>query len=435
MVDENSNPLGLDASIAAEIGKVQQLNLQLLAQQFNELWGHGRNIILCWCAVEAGIEVLVVPHYFLSDFTESLNDCSPVDRLDALNGRFIRQLISGGRQLSVEDLHGTAKRFDLEIQTLELPVPVTKKLAVCKAIDQLVQRYSLNYVKNRGVLLFDICDFSRATSFEQISQLSSLSYSLNSARVKLLSTGVEVNFSRTTTGDGYYIWNQDTKPQGNADLFYFMLLVLADNALARRKMQQKNKGRRVNANNVPLLRTGFHIGSHYEFYQTESGNGAVDSFIVGDVTIELARMLELAQPGQIFIGDIDTWLPTSRSEGAYLVTVDSQNFVDRVSRRTSPLNGLELSGEKISDIHCYLTGETGASAGRSVRRFKVTDKHGYSRNVYNLRINIRTCDGRPLLLGLSDSNLPKRQYDGVTAIADSERVLKRLSPSIAVADD
>ncbi|WP_339670853.1 hypothetical protein [Dasania marina] len=186
---------------------------------------------------------------------------------------------------------------------------------------------------------------------------------------------------------------------------------------------------------MPLLRTGFHIGSHYEFYQTESGTAAVDSFIVGDVTIELARMLELAQPGQIFIGDIDTWLPTSRSEGSYLVTVDSQNFVDRVSRRAGALNGLELSGEKISDLHCYLTGETGASAGRSVRRFKVTDKHGYSRNVYNLRINIRTCDGRPLLLGLSDSNLPKRQYDGVTAIAESDRVLKRLSPSIAVADD
>ncbi|WP_339670855.1 hypothetical protein [Dasania marina] len=236
MVDNNSNPLGLDATIAAEIGKVQQLNLQLLAQQFSELWSHGRNIILCWCAVESGVEVLVVPHYFLSDFTESLNDCSPVDRLDALNGRFIRQLISGGRQLSVEDLHSTAKRFDLEVQALALPVPVTKKNVVCKAIDQLVQRYSLNYVKNRGVLLFDICDFSLVTSFEQISQLSSLSYSLNSARIKLRSIGVEVNFSRTTTGDGYYIWNRDSRPQGNADLFYFMLLVLADNALARRKM-------------------------------------------------------------------------------------------------------------------------------------------------------------------------------------------------------
>ena len=122
------------------------------------------------------------------------------------------------------------------MQALALPVPVTKKNVVCKAIDQLVQRYSLNYVKNRGVLLFDICDFSLVTSFEQISQLSSLSYSLNSARIKLRSIGVEVNFSRTTTGDGYYIWNRDSRPQGNADLFYFMLLVLADNALARRKM-------------------------------------------------------------------------------------------------------------------------------------------------------------------------------------------------------
>ncbi|MGK0442239.1 MAG: hypothetical protein ACJA0N_002047, partial [Pseudohongiellaceae bacterium] len=61
--------------------------------------------------------------------------------------------------------------------------------------------------------------------------------------------------------------------------------------------------------------------------------------------------------------------------------------------------------------------------------------HGYSRNVYNLRINIRTCDGRPIILGLSDSNLPKRQYAGVRPIAGSERAIRRLSPTIVVADD
>ena len=429
------NSLDLEASLAADIGLVQQANLQLLTEQFNALWSHGRNILLCWCATKQGIDVLVVPHYFLSEFTESLNDCSPTDRLDALNGRFIRQLISGGRQLSIDDLQGTAKRFDLEVKSIALPVPVIRRSAVCKVVDKLVQRYSINYVKNRGVLLFDICDFSRSSSFEQISQLSSLSYSLNSARIKLLSKGIEINFSRTTTGDGYYIWNLDPRPQGNADLFHFMLLVLADNALARRKMLATGKRKKVSVNNVPLLRTGFHIGSHYEFYQAEAGSGAVDSYIVGDVTIELARMLELAQPGQIFVGDIDSWLPTSRSDGAYLVTVDSQGFVDRVSRRMAPLIGLELSGEEIIDLHCYLTGETGVSAGRSVRRFKVTDKHGYSRNVYNLRINIRTCDGLPLILGLADSSLPKRHYSGVRAIAENERVLKKLSPTIVVADD
>ena len=434
MQDYRVNTLGLDASLFAELGKVQQLNLEILAESFNELWAHGKNIFLCWCASQEGVEVLIVPHYFMSNFTESLNDCAPLDRLDALNGRFIRQLISGGRQFSQEDLRSTARRFDLDIHSIALPVPVKRRATVCKAVDQLVQRYSLNYVKNRAVLLFDICDFAKATSFEQISQLGSLSYSLNAARNKLLGAGIKVNFSRTTTGDGYYIWNQDSRPQGNADLFYFMLLVLADNALARRKMQQNFKRRRIKTNNVPLLRTGFHIGDHFEFYQTENAAGAASSYIVGDVTIELARMLDLAQPEQIIIGDIDSWLPTSRSEGAYLVTVDTQNFVDRVSRR-SPLKGLSLADEQITDLHCYLTGETGASAGHSVRRFKVTDKHGYSRNVYNLRINIRTCDGRPLILGLSDSNLPKRQYAGVRAIADSERAIRRLSPTIAVADD
>lgn len=432
---DQKNSLGLDSSLAADIGMVQQVNLTLLTEHFKRLWHHGKNILLCWAATKDGIDVLVVPHYFLSQFSDSLNNCSPVDRLDALNGSFMRQLIAGGRQLSEEDLEGTAKRFELAIEHIELPVPVIRRSAVCKAIDVLVQRYSINYVKNRAVLLFDICDFSRCSSFEQISQLSSLSYSLNSARKKLLSKGIEIHFSRTTTGDGYYIWNLDARPQGNADLFHFMVLVLADNAIACRKMLAQRWRRNAQAYHVPKLRTGFHIGNHFEFYQSASENSMVDSYIVGDVTIELARMLELAQPGQIFIGDIDSWLPTSRSDGAYLVTVDSQNFVDRVSRRIAPLLGIELSGEKITELNCYLTGETGVSAGQSVRRFKVTDKHGYSRNVYNLRINIRTEQGKPLLIGLSDSSLPKRQYSGVKAIAENDRVLKRLSPTIAIADD
>lgn len=434
MAIKNKDSLDISGLKAADLGHVQQLNIKLLAEQFKQLWSHGKNILLCWSATQQGVAVLVAPHYFLNDFTESLNDCLPVDRLDALNGRFIRQLIAEGRQLSIEDLESTAKRFGLVIKVILLPIPVIKKPEACRAVDILVQRYSINYVKNRAVLLFDICDFSRGTSFEQISQLSSLSYSLNSARNKLLNKGVEINFLRTTTGDGYYIWNQNARPQGNADLFYFMLLVLADNAIARRKMKKNLAKKNGRTHNVPLLCTGFHIGNHFEFHQSEAG--AIDSYIVGDVTIELARMLELAQPGQIFIGDIDSLLPTSRSEGAYLVPVDSQGFVDRVSRRVAPLLGIELSGEKITDLHCYLTGETGVSAGRSVRRFKVTDKHGYSRNVFNLRMNIRTCQGQPIILGLPDSNLPKkRHYAGVSAKLENTKALGRMSPTIVVAED
>ncbi len=191
-----------------------------------------------------------------------------------------------------------------------------------------------------------------------------------------------------------------------------MLLVLADNAIAFRKAL---------GNTVPLIRSGFHIGSHYEFYQVEGVNPSMNNYIVGDVTIELARMLDMAKPGQIFIGDFNTRVSTSAREGAYLIDADSRTFVERVAKHINALQGVELSGEKVQSIFCYLTGETGASAGQNIRRFRITDKHGRSRNAYNLRIKIQGQNKQPLMLGVQDSELPKRSYNPGNVLRGNER--------------
>lgn len=395
-------------SMTDVIGTVQETNLRFLDERLKYHWCLGKNIILCWAVHKDGVQILLAPHYYLGNFSASLNDCSPPDRLDALNGRFIRRLISGSRQLSEDEFQGTARRFQLAPEVIRLPVMLAKSNVVFDAVDQCVQRYSINYVKSRAVMLFDIVDFSLVSPFEQTSQLNSLSYSLNAASKKLLDRDININFSRTTTGDGYYVWSRDPSPEGNANLFYFMLLVLADNAIS----QSQAVG-----NTVPHIRTGFHVGSHFEFYQVEGVNPGMNSYIVGDVTIELARMLDQAQPGQVFVGEMDTWLPTSGREGAYLVAVDSQNFVDRISRRSDFLNGLEVAGEHLEFIHCYLSGETGACAGQSVRRFRITDKHGLCRDVYNLRINIRTSIGRSLILGTTARDSQKQQVAGLASMS------------------
>lgn len=382
-------------------GRVQQTNLGYLDKLLKEQWNLGKNILLCWTLDSQGIKALVVPHYYLGQFSASLNDCAPVDRLDALNGRFIRELISGRRQLSGEDFRGAASRLELTPVPLRLPLPLPEEPSVLDAVDEMVKRYSINHVKSRAVLLFDIVDFSLVTPFEQTAQLNSLSYSLNSANNKLRQKNIAINFSRSTTGDGYYVWNHDVSPRGNIELFQFMLLVIADNALARRADRSPT---------VPQIRTGFHIGSHFEFYQVEGLDPGMNSYIVGDVTIELARMLDLAGSGQIFIGDFDTVVPTSAREGAYLIASDTQRFVERAGKQMLDLRGIELSGEQIEAIHCFLTGDAGASGGQSVRRFRITDKHGRSRNAYNLRINIRASHCTPLILGEQESGLPKRHY-------------------------
>lgn len=382
-----------DGVMVPSVRRQKQRSLIDLEQVLKGYWNLGQNILLCWCFEEAGMRVLIAPHYFLARFSASLNDCAPADRLEALNGLFIRGLISGVRQLSKEDLAGTEKRLQLRSEF----VPLTDSLdwqPLTGDIERLVKRYSISYVAQRAVLLFDIVNFSVLTPFEQASQLNSLSYSLNSAYNKLLKKNIEVHFSRTTTGDGYYVWNQLASARADLELFHFMLLVLADNAVARRHASSSNT--------VPDLKTGFSLGSHYEFFQVEGVNPSGSSYIVGDVTIDLARMLEQAQPGQIFIGDFSTRMPTSLREMAYLIDVDSQRFVERASKLMVSLRGIELSGQQIEGVHCYLSGEMDASAGQNVRRFRITDKHGRSRHAYNLRVNIYTGGGRPIILGQQD---------------------------------
>ena len=108
----------------------------------------------------------------------------------------------------------------------------------------------------------------------------------------MLEQDVSINFARSSSGDGFYVWNRDDGLEANVNLYHFMHIVLADNAIARSKATSKA---------VPRLRACFHVGSCYEFHQAEGLNPTMHDFIVGDVTIELARMIEAALPGQILV--------------------------------------------------------------------------------------------------------------------------------------
>jgi hypothetical protein len=259
-------------------------------------------------------------------------------------------------------------------------------------------------VESRAVVLLDIVEFSLHTPFEQASQLNSLSYSLNSAYNKLLAQGIEVNFARTTTGDGYYIWNRDLGPAANQDLFYFMLLVVADNSVARAASQ---------GNTVPVIRTAYHIGGHYELYQAEGINPTVFSYIVGDVTIELARMVDLAQAHQVLIGDFHcespSWKPVADTQASARAApmVSTPAFISACNRGLPALQGTQLSGKAISALSCHLTEGTDQQDKSGPRRFRIVDKHGLSRHAYNLQIAIEL-EGQNLSLGLDDSRLPHR---------------------------
>jgi hypothetical protein len=69
------------------------------------------------------------------------------------------------------------------------------------------------------------------------------------------------------------------------------------------------------------------------------------------------------------------------------------------------LSGLVLSGERVSAIKCYLTGERLESGEFSIRKLNIRDKHGLTRSAYNAKVNIYRENAEPILLGIEDRKL------------------------------
>ncbi len=392
---------GASRKAGSSMSLVQRGNLKALETTLRKQWRLGQNIVLCWSADERGLLVILVPHYFLGNY------CAQPGQAGSDNEQFVRQLISGLRRKTRDELFAIAQRLDVAPSFVKLDTALAEDPQVLDGVEQLIKRYGLSYVECRGVLLFDIADFSLFTPFEQASQLNSLSYSMNSAYNKLLAQGVEIHFARTTTGDGYYVWNRDEGACANQDLFVFMLSVIADNAVA----QAASRG-----NTVPVLRSAYHAGSHYELYQAEGVNPTVFSYIVGDVTIDLARMVDLAQPNQILLGDFSTWVRSAA--GSEEQKVSSPEFVRHCDRQLEVMRGVQLSGKRVVDLACHLSGDDPARERCTARRFKVTDKHGLSRHAYNLQLTIELEDGT-IELGIDDTQLPRAGGPGNAAAEDA----------------
>lgn len=369
--------------------------VDFLEQELQKLWGLGRNLILVWTPGDKSVEVLVIPHYTISEHAQRAGEEANSQGTSALGLRatsFLEDVIANPKHVTSDGLAHLAKLMDCSTSKIDLPFQPGRDLPY-QVIETVIKRFSIAYIDDRAVALFDIVGFSLLSPLEQVTQLNSLSYSVNSAYAKMLDNNIEINFARTTTGDGFYIWNRDRSGQANVNLYHFMHLVLADNAIARSKATGRT---------TPLLRSCFHIGGHYEFYQSEGLSPTVYSFIVGDVTIELARMIDRALPGQVLVGNFLAQMP-DRMTGTMTPTNTAQ-FIERTQDTLSSLKGLVLSGDHIEQIQCYLTGAK-RDGEFAIQKFLIADKHGRTRNVYNAKINIYRAGSEPIFLGLQTSEL------------------------------
>lgn len=391
------------AGLASDMGLQQRSNLVQLERCLNNEWSLGQNSILSWTPVDDGVVLIVVPHYAIAEYTAAAADGG--DKISQrIATRFITELISGDRQLTFTQMEKVARLLKVKPKTIPLRQSISNHAVEIQIVEKMIRRYGVNYVASRAVTLFDIVGFSLLTPFEQMTQLNSLSYSLNSAHAKMLELDVSIDFARSSSGDGFYIWNRDHGLEANVNLYHFMHIVLADNAIAQSKSTSRA---------VPRLRACFHVGSCYEFHQAQGLNPTTHDYIVGDVTIELARMIDAAMPGQILVGDFLTEITDEPfNEEDSQVNLDAVTFLKRAQGNLSKLSGLVLSGDRVSAIKCYLTGERLESGEFSIRRLEIKDKHGLSRIAYNAKVNIYRDMAEPILLGIEDKKLAVQETKG-----------------------
>jgi len=392
---------------------VERGNLIFLDKCLHKHWRLGQNVILTWCLSSDGVAVLMVPNYAVAAYSAQANTPPLADHESPKpSEEFFKSLISGRRRLTPRQMENVARLLGSKPINIKLRQKITDTPTSDQIIEKLVKRYSITYVANRAVALFDIVGFSLLTPFEQMTQINSLSYSINSAHSKMLAQNIGIDFGRSTTGDGFYLWNREIGLDADIMLYHLMHLVLADNAIARSKGE---------ANAVPQLRAGFHLGSSYEFYQAEGLNPTLYNYIVGDVTVELARMIERALPGQIMVGEFPSQEASREKAESTAHGLDSITFVEQATRSLKQLDGLELSGDKVESIKCYLTGTRLKTGSFSIRRITISDKHGISRNVFNAKVNIYRRHADPILLGIEDRQFSSdRLLPGTT-----EHLIKR----------
>ena len=366
------------------------------------IWNLGDNVLLAWTYSADALHFLAVRHYAIPELVHGSADGNG-GMLEET--QFVNDVLAGPKYLGGEEFARVCRAFNRVPEVVRTDLPIDDEL-VSALVSDMVRVYGVSLVRDRAVMLLDALEFSLQSPLDQMAMLNSLAFSVNSAYGQLLSKDIQIDFARSTTGDGFYIWNLATSADANTELYKLMMMILADNAVAQGKARSAW---------VPRLRAAFHVGAHYEFHQVEGLNPTNVSYIVGQVTVDLSRMVERALPGQILIGDFATQV---RGEGSgQALRCDTLEFVEKTAATLDQLNGLDVSGGQIQNIRCYLTGSDMGQGRFLVNRYHVLDKHRTMRTVYNAKINIHREGAEPIFLGIRSDDLWAFDASRVDALA------------------
>lgn len=367
--------------------EISRQYLKFVDDELIRLWRLGRNAVVAWSPTEEGLDVLAVPQYLLPNLFNNHEE-----------------ILVGAMQRSSKELSLISDICEIEPYRIVIPAAIRSNSIGTRALEYLTRRFGITKLANKAVVLFDIVGFSRYSPLEQVTALNSLSYSINVAYQRTVENGLDVSLCHSTTGDGFYVWNRAEGVDANIDLFCFLMLVLADNSLGQRKGI---------ATTVPALRTGFHIGDCYEYFLAEGARPGTGSYIVGNATIQLARMVEIALQNQILIGDFNISEGSEAGADRETASYDAAAFLERAQERLMKFKEVNLSREKISGIKCYLTGYAEDGGKFNICRYRFRDKHDFQHSVFNAKVNVYRANNEEIFLGRMTKDLKEFAADEV----------------------
>jgi hypothetical protein len=342
------------------------------------LWRFGSNALVGWTQSRLGIEVLTVPKIRLFSVKSAP-----------------RRLFSGTRRMGPQTFLEVARALEVQPIELRLECPLGEgadELAF-DTVEKLFTAFSVTYAQQRAVFLIDIVGFSKYAPEQQASQLSTLEFALNIAGETARANAIQLSMRRSTTGDGFYVWNDAKGIDGDINLFIGMALFLVFHATLRRSVTV--------AEAVPTIRVAANVGSHYTYRQPSLAESDTAEFIVGDVTISVARLIGATRPNQILIGDF------RRVDDATLEPLGIERFLERVFAKLAFFSTVAMPGGKVEKVASYLTGPRRADGSYHNQRLKVVDKHGFEHQCFNFKINIFPAVGEPYYCGLQHEELLK----------------------------
>ena len=142
------------AGLAQGMGLRQRSNLVDLEKSLHMHWSLGQNNILSWAPHDNGLLILVVPHYAIAEYTAVGNS----DHAPQVSPRFITELISGERKLTVPQMEKVARLLSVEPKFIALRQALSGHPVETQIIEKMIRRYGINYVASRAVTLFDIVE-------------------------------------------------------------------------------------------------------------------------------------------------------------------------------------------------------------------------------------------------------------------------------------